>query len=332
LIISRTPYRISFFGGGSDYPSWYNEYGGEVLSTAIDKYVYLSMRELPLFFKHKYRIVYSKIEIANNLDEIRFNVIKQMIKYYKVKNNLEIHYDGDLPARSGMGSSSSFVVGLIKTFSCFLNNKITKKKLAHASILFEQKILKELVGSQDQVAASYGGFNSIKFNKKDNFSINKYDIDNNFFKELNENLVLVFSGINRTANIIASSYVKKLNSTKKKDMLELIKLVPEAKKIIKNESFDQFGSLLHESWMLKKSISKKISTDKIDLIYDEAIKQGAIGGKLLGAGGGGFLLFYVPKEKQKNFLKKFKKIISIKFNFTNQASSIIYNSNNAQGN
>ena len=182
------------------------------------------------------------------------------------------------------------------------------------------------------MAASYGGFNSIKFNKKDNFSINKYDIDNNFFKELNENLVLVFSGINRTANIIASSYVKKLNSTKKKDMLELIKLVPEAKKIIKNQSFDQFGSLLHESWMLKKSISKKISTDKIDLIYDEAIKQGAIGGKLLGAGGGGFLLFYVPKEKQKNFLKKFKKIISIKFNFTNQASSIIYNSNNAQGN
>ena len=216
MIISKTPYRISFFGGGSDYPSWYNEYGGEVLSTTIDKYLYLSMRELPPFFKHKYRIVYSKIEVADKIEDIKFNVIKQMIKYHKINKNLEIHYDGDLPARSGMGSSSSFVVGLIRIFNCFLNNNISKKKLANLSILFEQKILKELVGSQDQVAASYGGFNHIKFYNKNNFNISQYNTENSFFKKLNENLVLVFSGINRTANVIASSYVKKLNSTKKK--------------------------------------------------------------------------------------------------------------------
>jgi len=327
LIISRTPYRISFFGGGSDYPSWYNKYSGEVLSATIDKYLYLSVRELPLFFKHNYRIVYSKIEIANNINEIKFNVIKQMIKRYKINKGLEIHYDGDLPARSGMGSSSSFVVGLIKIFNSFLKNKISKKKLAEESIWFEQKVLKELVGSQDQIATSYGGFNSIKFYKNGNFNTYKYDIDDNFFRKLNDNLILVFSGINRTANLIASSYVKKLNSTKRKDMFELIQLVQDAKKIIKNKNLDEFGSLLHETWLLKKSISKKISTDKIDIIYDEAIKQGAKGGKLLGAGGGGFLLFYVPKQKQKHFLKNLKKVITVKFKFTDQGSSIIYNSN-----
>ena len=168
MIISKTPYRISFFGGGSDYPSWYNQYGGEVLSATIDKYLYLSVRELPLFFKHNYRIVYSKIEIANNINEIKFNVIKQMIKRFKINKGLEIHYDGDLPARSGMGSSSSFVVGLIKIFHSFLKNNISRKKLAEESIWFEQNILKELVGSQDQIATSYGGFNAIKFHKKGN--------------------------------------------------------------------------------------------------------------------------------------------------------------------
>ena len=324
MIISRTPYRISFFGGGSDYPTWYKKYGGEVLSTTIDKYLYLSIRELPLFSKHNYRIVYSKIEIAKNVNEIKFNVIKQMIKQYKIKQGLEIHYDGDLTAKSGMGSSSSFVVGLINIFNKFLNIKLNKNQLATESLKFEHKILKELVGSQDQIAASYGGFNSIKFYKNEKFKVSRYDIKNSYFKKLNNNLILVYSGISRTANLIASSYVDKLTTSKKKDVFELIEFVNEAKKLIKNKKTDEFGYLLHESWKLKKSLSNKISNDKIDHLYNEGLKQGALGGKLLGAGGGGFFVFYVPKDKQKNFLNNFKKIIKINFNFTNTGSEIIY--------
>ena len=327
MIISRTPYRISFFGGGSDYPSWYRENEGEVISTTIDKYLYLSLRDLPLFFKHNYRIVYSKIEIANSVNEIKFNVIKQIIKKFKIKEGLEIHYDGDLPARSGMGSSSSFVVGLINIFNKFLKNKLTKKELALESLIFEHQILKELVGSQDQIAASYGGFNHIKFYKNDKFNVKNYNIEDSYFNKLNNNLILVYTGINRTAKYVASSYINKLNNIKKKEMFELIEFVNEAKKIIKNKKTDEFGYLLNESWKLKKSISNNISNDKINNLYSEGLKQGALGGKLLGAGGGGFLLFYLPKDKHKNFLKKFKKIIKINFNFTNQGSSIIYNSN-----
>ena len=324
MIISRTPYRISFFGGGSDYPSWYKEYGGEVLSATIDKYLYLSIRELPLFSKHNYRIVYSKIEIAKHVNEIKFNVIKQMIKQYKIKKGLEIHYDGDLTAKSGMGSSSSFVVGLINIFNKFLNTKLNKNQLATESLKFEHKILKELVGSQDQIAASYGGFNNIKFYKNEKFKVSGYDIKNPYFKKLNSNLILVYSGISRTANLIAASYVDKLNTSKKKEVFELIEFVNEAKKLIKNKKIDEFGYLLNESWKLKKSLSNKISNDKIDHLYNEGLKQGALGGKLLGAGGGGFFVFYVPKDKQKNFLNNFKKVIKMNFNFTNTGSEIIY--------
>ena len=324
MIISRTPYRISFFGGGSDYPSWYKEYGGEVLSATIDKYLYLSIRELPLFSKHNYRIVYSKIEIAKHVNEIKFNVIKQMIKQYKIKKGLEIHYDGDLTAKSGMGSSSSFVVGLINIFNKFLNTKLNKNQLATESLKFEHKILKELVGSQDQIAASYGGFNSIKFYKNEKFKVSGYNIKNPYFKKLNNNLILVYSGISRTANLIAASYVDKLNTSKKKEVFELIEFVNEAKKLIKNKKIDEFGYLLNESWKLKKSLSNKISNDKIDYLYNEGLKQGALGGKLLGAGGGGFFVFYVPKDKQKNFLNNFKKVIKMNFNFTNTGSEIIY--------
>ncbi len=327
MIISKTPYRISFFGGGSDYPLWYKKNGGEVISTTINKYLYLSVRNLPIFFKHKYRIVYSKIETANNPNQIKFHVIKKLIKYYKINHGLEIHYDGDLPARSGMGSSSCFVVGLLNTINNYLKINKNVNQLANQSIFFEQKILRELVGSQDQVAASYGGFNLIKFKKSGKFNVQKFDINNNFFNKLNENLVLIFTGINRTSNEIASTYVNKFNNTKKKEMIELISFVQEAKKIIKNKSLSEFGDLLHESWLLKKSISQKISTYKINEIYENALRCGARGGKLLGAGGGGFLLFYVPKEKKRNFLKKFNKLLVIDFKFSNKGSTIIYNSN-----
>ena len=327
MIISRSPYRISFFGGGTDYPIWYEKYKGEVISATIDKFLYLSLRKLPAFHKHKYRIVYSKTEVAKKIEDLKFKVVKEIIKNFKIKDGLELHYDGDLPSRSGMGSSSVFVVGLINLFNAYLGKTLTSNQLANDSLNFEHKVLKELVGSQDQIATSYGGFNSIKFYKNQNFSVSKLNLENKFLTSLNKNLVLIFTGISRTARIIANNYVKKLTNEKKNEMLNLLELVDEAKKIMSTKNIQEFGKLMHESWIIKKKISKHISSRKLDDIYAEAIKQGAIGGKLLGAGGGGFFLFYVPEKKQKNFLKNYKKIVKIDFKFTNEKSSIIYNSN-----
>ena len=217
MIISKTPYRISFFGGGTDYPNWYKRYGGEVLSSTINKYIYISSRFLPSFFDHKYRIVYSDIELTNKVKEIRHSVIREIIKKKtKIKNGIELHYDGDLPARSGMGSSSSFVVGCMNVFFSMMNKKLTKQELAYKSVEFEQKVLKEIVGSQDQVAAAYGGFNSIKFHKDGSYNVKKLNIKNNIKKRLNKRLFLIFTGNQRRAHDVASSYVKNLPFKKKR--------------------------------------------------------------------------------------------------------------------
>ena len=326
MIISKTPYRISFFGGGTDYPIWYKKYGGEVISTSIDKYIYLSVRDLPPFFKHKYRIVYSKTEIANNLKSIKFTVVRKISEEYGINRSLEIHYDGDLPARSGMGSSSSFVVGLINIFNTYKKKKLNPKNLSLKSLHFEHNILNEIVGSQDQIAASHGGFNLIKFLKNGNYQLKNYNLKQDYFSKLNDNLILVYTGINRTAKVVAKSYVSKLNNTKKKELFEILNLTQVAKKIIANKQLKEFGLLLDETWKLKKSISKNISNPKIDFIYESGLKQGALGGKLLGAGSGGFILFYVPKDKQKKFLKNLKNVTKISFKFAKEGSKIIHNS------
>ena len=215
MIITKTPYRISFFGGGSDYPQWYKKHGGSVLSTTIDKHIYITCRYLPDFFKHKYRIVWSKIEMVKNVNQIQHPAVKKMLKYLKINKGLEIHYDGDLPARSGMGSSSCFVVGLMKALYKIKNTEISNIDLTKRSIYFEQNIMNEIVGSQDQVVATYGGFNKIIFNKNGSINVKKIKFTKNL-KLLNRNLVLIFTGINRTAHYIAQKYVGKLTSTKKK--------------------------------------------------------------------------------------------------------------------
>ncbi len=327
MIISKTPYRISFFGGGTDYPIWYKKYGGEVISATINKNLYLTVRKSRGFSDHKYRIVYSKVEATNNLNKIKFKIVRKIIKSFNINHGLEIHYDGDLPAKSGIGSSSSFVVGLLNTFYLLKKNKIlNKNQLAEESLKFEHKILKEVVGSQDQIAVSYGGFNSIKFYKNEKFLVSRLTNDKKFIDKLSENLVLVFTGVHRKASVVANNYIYKLNYEKKKEMFQLLELVKEAKKIINNKDQNNFGKLLHESWRIKKSVSKHISNTKIDELYETAIKHGAVGGKLLGAGGGGFFLFYVPKNKKKNFFKNNKKIKKINFKITNEGSSIIYKS------
>ena len=253
MIITKTPYRISFFGGGSDYPKWYRKFGGSVLSTTIDKHIYISCRYLPGFFKHKYRIVWSKIENVTDINEIEHHAIKNLLKYLKFKKGLEIHYDGDLPARSGMGSSSSFVVGLMKAIMSINKKNISQQNLGKKAIFFEQNVLNEVVGSQDQIAASVGGLNKIKFNKNGSIKVKKIKQNNNL-KKLEKNLLLIYTSINRTAHEIASSYVNNLTKSKKKYIESIITHVNEGEKILKTGNIDDFGELLHSSWMLKKKI------------------------------------------------------------------------------
>ena len=324
MIISKTPYRISFFGGGSDYPNWFNRYTGKVLSTTINKHIYISCRFLPNFFNHKYRIVWSKIENVKDINQIQHRAVKTLLKHLKIKQGMEIHYDGDLPARSGMGSSSCFAVGLIKALYKIKNKDLSKNELARKTIHFEQKIMKEVVGSQDQTITSYGGFNKIIFSKNNKIQVKKISFNKNI-RSLNKNLVLIYTGINRTAHKIANTYVKKLTKSKKYQIEKIMSYVNEGKKILESGNVDDFGRLLNNSWHEKKSLSNLITNKKIDELYDEAIRYGALGGKLLGAGGGGFLLMYMSKENAKKFFKRHKSIINIPFNFTKDGSQIILN-------
>ena len=324
MIISKTPYRISFFGGGTDYPSWFKENKGKILSTTINKYVYLSLRDLGPYFNYKHRIIWSKVENVNNTKSIQHNVVREMLKYFKIKNGIEIHYQGDLPARSGMGSSSSFVVGLMNAFLVKKGIRLSKLDLAKKSILFEHKILKEIVGIQDQVSASYGGLNRLDIERNGTFKVKKFKIDKQI-KKLDKNLVLLFTGIHRTANEIAGQYVYKLTKDKVMEMNEINFQVQEAEHLLLKNKFDDFGKLLNEGWKLKKSLSKVISNKKIDNLYEFAMKNGALGGKLLGAGGGGFILLYIPQQKQKKFFKKIKHVLNVPFNFSDEKSQIILN-------
>jgi len=324
MIISKTPYRISFFGGGTDYPSWFKENTGKILSTSINKYVYLSLRDLGPYFDYKHRIIWSKVENVNDAKFIKHNVVREMLEYFKIKNGVEIHYQGDLPARSGMGSSSSFVVGLMNAFLIKKKMKLSKMDLAKKSIMFEHKILEEIVGIQDQISASFGGFNKIDIKRNGTFGVKKIKINKNVNK-LDKNLILLFTGIHRTANEIAGQYVSKLNKDKIIEMKEINFQVEEAEQLLIKNKLDDFGRLLNEGWKLKRSLSKIISNKKIDNLYEFSMNNGALGGKLLGAGGGGFMLLYVPYHKQKKFFKKIKHVINVPFNFSEENSQIILN-------
>lgn len=324
MIITKTPYRISFFGGGSDYPEWFNRYYGEVISSTINKYLYISCRELPHFFKHKYRIAYSKVEEVKNLKKIQHNAVKQVLINSKISKGLEIHYDGDLPSRSGMGSSSCFVVGLLNALNTFQNKTNSSRKLAEKSIFLERSVMKENVGLQDQIAASYGGFNFIKF-KKNTFNVKKVSCNKNFTKRLNENLFLVYTGVSRTAEKISRTYTSNLNKSGKNNIKKILSFVDQAKRIIKKNNPDDFGYLLNETWMQKRELSKSVSNSKIDYIYNLGIKNGALGGKLLGAGGGGFVLFYTNNKYKKKFISSFKNKVVLPIKLIDKGSEVIFN-------
>lgn len=322
MIITKTPLRISFFGGGSDYPSWYekNNNFGEVLSCTIDKYIYISLKDSQKFSKYKYLIKYSKVEKVSEIKNIRHPVIKNALKYFKIKKYIELHSNADIPAKTGMGTSSAFTVGLIKAIYGLNNKIISRKQLANLSTYFEHKIIKENVGSQDQYAASYGGFNNFKFFKNKTL-VKKYDLSDDYFRNLNKNLFLFFTGQTMASNRITSKFIHNLNK-KKKIINNLIENVNIAKKIINKKELDSFGYLLDETWNQKKQIDKNITNPGINFYYDMGKKNGALGGKLLGAGGRGFILYYVPKKNQEKFIRKFKKQI-LPFNFTGDGSEII---------
>ena len=326
MLISKTPYRISFFGGGTDYPEWFKYNKGAFISSTINKYVYISLRQLKSDTKYKYRVVWSKIERTNKIKNIQHNVVRQMLEYFNFKTGMEIHYQGDLAARSGMGSSSSFVVGLLNSLLNLKKKNLKKIDLANQSIFFEQKKLKENVGVQDQISAAFGGFNKVQINKDGKFKIKNFKI-NETLKELNNNLVLVHTGINRTASDIAGEYTSSLNN-QKYAMNEIYSQVNEAEDLLKKNRLDDFGKLLNESWKHKRSLNKVISNRKIDELYEYSLNCGALGGKILGAGGGGFLLLYVPRNKLFNFNIKLKKLVKVKFKFSEIGSEIILNNEN----
>lgn len=324
MVISRTPFRISFFGGGTDYPGWYKKHGGSVLATTIDKYCYLTVRYLPPFFANKYRIVYNLVERTKTVDEIMHPAAREVIKFLKIKEGLEIHHDGDLPARSGLGSSSAFTVGLLHALYALKGHIPDKQKLAHDSIYLEQEILKEAVGSQDQVQAAYGGLNHITFDKGGQITVKPITVSSKRIGELQDHLMLFYTGIVRTASDIAKTFIPNLEQ-KEKQLFAMNEMVNEALNILDSKTdINNFGKLLHETWILKRSLSSSVSNPFIDELYSTALSSGATGGKIIGAGGGGFLLLFVPPSYQAKIRKKFDKLIHVPFRFENLGSQIIF--------
>ena len=324
MITCRTPYRISFFGGGTDYPAWYHQFGGAVLSTSIDKYCYLTCRNYPPFFGSLYRIVWSHIEQVNSLEEILHPVVPKLLDFMKINTGIELHHIGDLPARSGMGSSSSFIVCLLQALHALNGDLISKKDLLRESIFFEQKILCENVGSQDQTSAVYGGFNKIEFNTDGKIRILPVQTSSARLLELNSHLMLFYTGISRNSTAIAQKYIKQIIS-KEQLLIRMRKMVDDGLEILcGNNSINDFGLLLDEAWELKRSLDSAISSKICDDVYETAKKSGAVGGKILGAGGGGFMLLFVPPEMQYKVRKSLSHLIHVPFCFEQLGTHIVH--------
>lgn len=324
MIISRTPFRISFFGGGTDYPAWYRQHGGAVLAATIDKYCYISVRYLPPFFEHRFRVVYSRIENCQTVNEITHPAVRGVLHHLNIDRGLEIHHDGDLPARSGMGSSSAFTVGFLNALYALKGIIAGNRQLALESIHIEQEILGETVGSQDQVQAAYGGLNHVTFHADDEFSVRPVTLSRERIHELNAHLMLFYTGIKRTATDVAQTYVNDI--VDKKRQLRITKdLVKEGLAVLSSsQDLTPFGELMREAWMVKRSLSDKVSNSEVDDIYQRATDSGAIGGKLAGAGGGGFMLLFVPPDRHSAVREALDHLIYVPFKFESFGSQIIF--------
>jgi len=324
MVITRTPFRISFFGGGTDYPVWYKENQGTVLATTINKYCYITCRYLPPFFPHKYRIVYSKVENTKKISEIEHPSVRAVLQFMKINRGIAINHDGDLPARSGLGSSSSFTVGLLHAFYALKGKMPTKRQLALDAIKIEQEILKENVGSQDQALAAFGGFNLIEFGGKDYIQVRPVTISPQRLELFQSHLMLFFTGFSRTASDIAKEQVKR-TPHKKNELKLMLQMLHRALDILNsNSDLSEFGRLLDKNWQIKRSLSSKISAPHIDKIYSTALRAGAIGGKLLGAGGGGFMLIFAKPKAQPKIRRALKNLLYVPFKFESVGSQIIF--------
>lgn len=323
MIISRTPFRVSFFGGGTDYDGWFKEHQGAVLATTIDKYCYISCRYLPPFFEHKSRIIYSIIETVKGIDEIKHPAVREILRYLNVQEGIEIHHDGDLPARTGLGSSSSFTVGLLNSLYALKGTMITKEHLAKEAIYVEQELIKENVGCQDQTLAAYGGFNYIEFGGPNHLRVQPLTIPSAKLNILQDHLMLFFTGFSRTASQIAQHQIKNIPN-KQRELIRMYEMVIEAMNVLNGHDLLAFGRLMDESWKLKRTLSDKISTEHIDNLYETARRAGAIGGKLLGAGGGGFVLFFVEPKNKPKVREALKNLLEVPFQFENLGSQIVF--------
>lgn len=313
---------MSFFGGGTDFPDFYKEHGGAVISTTFDKYCYVNVRHLPRFFDYSTELSYAKIERVTEIDRIEHPAIREAMKYLDM-HELRLTYEADLPARSGLGTSSSFAVGMLNAFYALKGKYADKKKLADDAIYLERVLCGESGGVQDQIAASYGGLNRINFNA-DGYEVNPVIISPERKIQLNRNLMLYFTGFSRFSSDIQKTTQKAL-ADKEKQLLEMLELVGEAEKILTSKTeLAEFGRLLDYTWKLKRGISTGISTDSIDRLYAKGIEAGALGGKLLGAGGGGFLLFYVEEDKQEAVHKAMEELLFVPFEFENSGTRVIH--------
>jgi len=327
MIISRTPFRISFFGGGTDYPIWYEENGGAVLSTTIDKYCYITVRYFPPFFDYKYRTRYALREETKSVSEIKHPSVRECLKFININHGIEMIHTGDLPAQSGVGSSSAFTVGFLHSLYALTGKMVTKRQLALDAIHIEQDLIRENVGSQDQTIASFGGFNKIEFGGSEKIRVQPVTINEEKITLLQNHLMLFFTGFSRNASDIAKEQIKQTLS-KNKELKIMKEMVDEAVNILNGSSdgIGDFGRLLNESWKIKRSLTNKISNNQIDNIYEVGLRAGALGGKLCGAGGGGFMLFFAPPEVQSKIKERLKGFLYVPFHFERLGSQIIFHS------
>ena len=324
MIITRTPFRISFFGGGTDYPQYYQEHGGAVLSTTINKYCYVTCRYYPPFFTHRYHIRYSEKEVTQTIDEIKHPSVRECLRFSGIQEGVEITHAADIPARSGIGSSSSFTVGLLNALYALQGKMVTRRKLAMDAMHVEQDLVGEHVGSQDQTAAAFGGFNKIEFDAHRGLWVTPVTLNEAKLQRLQEHFLFYFTGLSRTASEIAAEQIRTLPQ-RLREMDTMKQMVDEALNILMGspDSYADFGRLLHESWLLKRGLSSHITNPEMDAIYDAALRAGALGGKLCGAGGGGFMLLFVPPEQQPAVKAALGNLLLVPFRIETLGSHVI---------
>lgn len=324
MIISRTPFRLSFFGGGTDYPAWFRDYGGCVLAASINRYCYITCRFLPPFFEHKIRVVWSKIELVNDCNEVTHPLFRAAISHVGIEEGIEIHHEGDLPARSGLGSSSAAAVGILNALHALRGNMMSKYTLAREAIYLEQDLLKENVGVQDQIQTAFGGFNRIDFAQDGGFTVQPIVINETRLREFEMHLILLYTGISRHASEIAGEQIRAIAS-KRAELKAIMSTVDHGIDILAGGGdLADFGRLLHEAWLIKRSLSDRIAPSFVNDIYDRAMRAGALGGKLLGAGGGGFMLFFVRPEDHVRVLHALSELLVVPIEFDRSGSQIIF--------